>query len=320
MSLTKKTKDKKVNFEFNKEYIRVVTSKIANNDAQFITNSFNEMHPADAADIIEHLSEGDRESLIKLNNFNIDPEVFVELNESIQSEIITFLSSDSIVSTLKGLESDDAISILENVPEEDKNVILSSLPPKDRFALLESLSYPEDTAARLMQREFTAIPSNWSVGQTIDYLRENKDLPEEFLEIFIVNEDFKPIGTVPSSRVLTTPRDTKMATIMSESQLLVPVEMDKEEVANLFENYNLNSAAVVDKNNKLVGMIMNDDVLTVLKEEAEEDALRLAGVGDEEITDSVMLKTKRRFNWLLLNLFTALLATWVISFFGYLVY
>ena len=316
MSLTKKTKDKKVNFEFNKEYIRVVTSKIANNDAQFITNSFNEMHPADAADIIEHLSEGDRESLIKLNNFNIDPEVFVELNESIQSEIITYLSSESIVSILKGLESVDAISILENVPEEDKNAILSSLPPKDRFALLESLSYPEDTAARLMQREFTAIPSNWSVGQTIDYLRENKDLPEEFLEIFIVNEDFKPIGTVPSSRVLTTPRDTKMATIMSESQLLIPVEMDKEEVGNLFENYNLNSAAVVDKNNKLVGMIMNDDVLTVLKEEAEEDALRLAGVGDEEITDGVVKKTKRRFNWLLLNLFTAFLATWCISLFG----
>ncbi len=255
MSLTKKTRDKKVNFEFNKEYIKVVTSKIANNDAQFINNSFNEMHPADAADIIEHLSEADRESLIKLNNFNIDPEVFVELNESIQSEIITYLSSDSIVSILKGLESDDAISILENVPEEDKNSILSSLPPKDRFALLESLSYPEDTAARLMQREFTAIPSNWSVGQTIDYLRENKDLPDEFLEIFIVNEDFKPIGTVPSSKVLTTPRDTRMASLMSESQLLIPVEMDKEEVANLFENYNLNSAAVVDKNNKLVGMI-----------------------------------------------------------------
>ena len=316
MSLIKKTKDKKVNFEFNKEYLRVVTSKIANNDAKFISDSFNEIHPADAADIIEHLSISDRESLIKLNNFNIDAEVFVELNESIQTEIIKYLSSDSIVTILTNLESDDAISILENVPEEDKNTILSSLPPKDRFALLESLSYPEDTAARLMQREFTAIPSNWSVGQTIDYLRENKDLPEEFLEIFIVNEEFKPIGTVPSSRVLTSPRDTKMASIMSESQLLVPVDMDKEEVANLFENYNLNSAAVVDKNNKLVGMIMNDDVLTVLKEEAEEDALRLAGVGDEEITDGIVTKTKRRFNWLLLNLFTALLATWVISFFG----
>ncbi|MDA8858319.1 magnesium transporter [Candidatus Pelagibacter sp.] len=316
MSLIKKIKDKKVNFEFNKEYIKVVTTKIANSDAQFITNSFNEMHPADAADIIEHLGQNDRESLIKLNNFNIDPEVFIELNESVQSEIIAYLSPDTIVRLLKNLESDDAITILENVDEKDKNTILSSLPPKDRFALLESLSYPEDTAARIMQREFTAIPSNWSVGQTIDYLRENKDLPEEFLEIFIIDEGFKPIGTVPSSKVLTTSRETKMLSIMSESQLLIPVDMDKEEVGNVFENYNLNSAAVVDKSNKLVGMIMYDDVLTVLKEEAEEDALRLAGVGDEEITDGVFKKTRRRFNWLLLNLFTAFLATWVISLFG----
>jgi magnesium transporter len=316
MTLVKKIKDKKVNFEFNKEFIKVVTDKITSNDAQFITNSFREMHPADAADIIEHLNQNDRESLIKLNNFKIDPEVFVELNESIQSEIITYLSSDSIVTILKNLESDDAIKILENVEEKEKNTILSSLPPKDRFALLESLSYPEDTAARIMQREFTAIPSNWSVGQTIDYLRENKELPAEFLEIFIVDEEFKPIGTIPSSKVLRTSRDTKMLSLMSESQLLIPVDMDKEEVGNIFENYNLSSAAVVDKSNKLVGMITYDDVLTVLKEEAEEDVLRLAGVGDEEITDGVLTKTKRRFNWLLLNLFTAFLATYCISLFG----
>ena len=316
MTLVKKIKDKKVNFEFNKEFIKVVTQKISNNDAEFITNSFKEMHPADAADIIEHLNQNDRENLIKINNFKIDPEVFVELNESIQSEIITYLSSESIVTILKNLESDDAIKILENVKEKDKNIILSSLPPKDRFALLESLSYPEDSAARIMQREFTAIPSNWSVGQTIDYLRENKELPEEFLEIFIVDEEFKPIGTIPSSKVLRTPRETKMLSLMSESQLLIPVDMDREEVGNLFENYNLSSAAVVDKGNKLVGMITYDDVLTVLKEEAEEDVLRLAGVGDEEITDGIITKTKRRFNWLLLNLFTAFLATYCISIFG----
>ena len=312
MTLIKKIKDKKVNFEFNKEYIRVVNEKIQSNDALFITNFFKEMHPADAADIIEHLNENDREKLIKLNNFKIDPEVFIELNESIQAEIIKYLSSEAIVSILQNLESDNAIKILENLDEKNKNLVLNSLPPKDRFVLQESLSYPEDTAARLMQREFTAIPSNWSVGQTIDYLRENKDLPEEFLEIFIVDNEFKPIGTVPSSKVLTTPRDTKMQSIMLETQLLIPVDMDQEEVGRLFENYNLNSACVVDKSNKLVGMITSDDVLTVLKEEAEEDALRLAGVGDEEITDGVFKKTKRRFNWLLLNLFTAFIATWVI--------
>ena len=226
------------------------------------------------------------------------------------------MSIESIVNILRRLESDNALKILENLDEKKKSTVLNKLPPKDRFLLQEGLSYPEDSAARIMQREFTAIPSNWSVGQTIDYLRENKDLPEEFLEIFIVDSDFKPIGTVPSSKVLRTPRDSKMDTIMNEMQVLIPVNMDKEEVGHIFENYNLVSAGVVDKNNKLVGMITGDDVFTVLKEEAEEDVLRLAGVGDEEITDSVLQKTRRRFNWLLLNLFTALLATWVISIFG----
>ena len=316
MSNIKKKIDKKVNFEFNKEYIKVIEEKIQKNDVNFIINSFREMHPADAADIIEHLSQDDRENLIKLNNFKLDPELFVELNENIQSEIIKLLSTASIIFILKNLESDDAIKILENIEEKSKNEILSSLPPKDRFALLESLSYPEDSAARIMQREFTAIPSNWSVGQTIDYLRENKDLPEQFLEIYIIDNEFKPLGTVPSSKVLRTPRESKMVEIMLESQVTIPVDMDREEVGRLFENYNLNSAAVIDKTKKLVGMITSDDILTVLKEEAEEDTLRLAGVGDEEITDGVIKKTQRRFNWLLLNLFTAFLATWVISKFG----
>ena len=316
MTVLKKIKDKKVNFEFNKEYIKVVTEKIKKNDAEFITNSFQEMHPADAADIVEHLNQDDRESLIKLNNFKIDPQVFIELNENIQSEIIKLLSADAVVYILKNLESDNAIKILENIDEKEKNIILNSLPPKDRFVLLESLSYPEDSAARIMQREFTAIPSNWSVGQTIDYLREDNDLPEQFLEIFIIDNEFKPIGTVPSSKVLRNPRESKMISIMSENQVTIPVDMDREEVGRLFENYNLNSAAVIDKTNKLVGMITSDDILTVLKEEAEEDTLRLAGVGDEEITDGVIKKTQRRFNWLLLNLFTAFLATWVISIFG----
>ena len=316
MTLVKKIKDKNVNFEFNKEYIKVVKEKIINNDAIFINNSFKEMHPADAADIIEHLTENDRENLIKLSSFKIDPEVFIELNESIQSEIVKYLPINSITDIIKNLESDDAIKILENLDEKNKETLLNSLPPKDRFALKESLSYPEDSAARLMQREFTAIPNNWSVGQTIDYLRENKDLPDEFLEIFIVDSEFKPIGTVPASKVLRTPRESKMQSIMLETQLSIPVDMDQEEVGHIFENYNLNSACVVDKSNKLVGMITSDDMLTVLKEEAEEDTLRLAGVGDEEITDGVFTKTKRRFNWLLLNLLTAFLATWVISIFG----
>ena len=316
MSLTKEIPEKKVNFEFNKEFINVLSKKIKDNDTAFLNSTLKELHPSDSADLIENLIPENRTKLIEIEGFSLDPEIFIELNESVQTEIFILLSTESIVNILKRLESDNALKILENLGEKKKNTVLNKLPPKDRFILQEGLSYPEDSAARIMQREFTAIPSNWSVGQTIDYLRENKDLPEEFLEIFIVDSDFKPIGTVPSSKVLRAPRDSKMNLIMNEMQVLIPVNMDKEEVGRLFENYNLVSAGVVDKTNKLVGMITGDDVVTVVKEEAEEDVLRLAGVGDEEITDNVLKKTKRRFSWLLLNLFTALLATWVISKFG----
>ena len=316
MSLTKEIKDKKVNFEFNKGFVNLFSQKIKDNDTAFLNKTLKELHPADSADLIENLIPENRVKLIELEGFNIDPEIFIELNESIRSEISVLLSIESIANILKRLESDNALQILEKLDNNKKTQVLDRLSPKDRFLLEEGLSYPKDSAARIMQREFAAIPSDWLVGQTIDYLRENKDLPEEFLEIFIVDSNFKPIGTVPSSKVLRTSRETKMNTIMREMPVLISVNMDKEEVGHVFENYNLFSAGVVNKDNKLVGMITGDDVFTVLKEEAEEDVLRLAGVGDEEITDTVLKKTKRRFTWLLLNLFTALIATWVISIFG----
>jgi len=316
MALLKSTGNKKVNLDFNKEFINTFSEKIENGNIEFINQTLKDLHEADVANLIENLNPNTRIKLIELEAFNINPEIFVELNESIQSEVLQLLSIDSIIKIIKRLESDNAIKILENLEKDTKEKVLDKLPPKDKFLLEEGLSYPEDSAARIMQREFTAVPSNWTVGQTIDYVREDKDLPEEFLEIFIVDNDFKPIGTVPSSRVLRTSRDLKMNSIMIEMPVLISANMDKEEVGHTFENYNLVSAGVVNKNNKLVGMITADDVVTVVQEEAEEDVLRLAGVGDEEITDSVMLKTKRRFNWLLLNLFTALLATWVISNFG----
>ena len=316
MALLKSTGNKKVNLDFNKEFISTFSEKIETGNIEFINQTLKDLHEADIANLIENLNPNTRVKLIELEEFNINPEIFVELNESIQSEVLQLLSTDSIIKIIQRLESDNAIKIIENLEKDTKEKVLDKLPPKDKFLLEEGLSYPVDSAARIMQREFTAVPSNWTVGQTIDYLREDENLPEEFLEIFIVDNDFKPIGTVPSSRVLRTSRDLKMNSIMIEMPVLISANMDQEEVGHTFENYNLVSAGVVNKNNKLVGMITADDVVTVVQEEAEEDVLRLAGVGDEEITDSVMLKTKRRFNWLLLNLFTALLATWVISNFG----
>ena len=316
MSLVKTIGEKKVNLDFNKDFINLFNEKIKSKDVQFINQTLKDLHPSDVANLIENLPADTREKLIEIEAFNIEAEIFIEINESIQAEVLLLLSAESIAKILHKLESDNALQILEKLEEKKKKKVLDKLLPKDRFLLEEGLSYPEDSAARIMQREFTAVPSNWTVGQTIDYLRENKELPKEFLEIFIIDNDFKPIGTVPSSRVLRTPRDSKMNSIMRKVPVLISVNMDKEEVGHTFENYNLVSAGVVNKNNKLVGMITADDVVTVVQEEAEEDVLRLAGVGDEEITDSVVIKTKRRFNWLLLNLFTALIATWVISRFG----
>ena len=316
MSLVKTIGEKKVNLDFNKDFINLFNEKIKSKDVQFINQTLKDLHPSDVANLIENLPADTREKLIEIEAFNIEAEIFIEINESIQAEVLLLLSVESIAKILHKLESDNALQILEKLEENKKKKVLDKLLPKDRFLLEEGLSYPEDSAARIMQREFTAVPSNWTVGQTIDYLRENKELPKEFLEIFIVDNDFKPIGTVPSSRVLRTPRDSKMNSIMRKVPVLISANMDKEEVGHTFESYNLVSAGVVNKNNKLVGMITADDVVTVVQEEAEEDVLRLAGVGDEEITDSVVIKTKRRFNWLLLNLFTALIATWVISRFG----
>jgi magnesium transporter len=316
MSLIKSIGNKKVNFDFNKNFITIFSDKINISDLNFINQTLKDLHPSDVANLIENLPQETRVKLIEIESFNIAPEIFIEFNESIQEEVLQLLSIDSVSNIVRRLESDDAVAILENLDLDKKNLILEKLPPKDRFLLEEGLSYPEDSAARIMQREFTAIPSDWTVGQTIDYLRESKDLPQEFLEIFIVDNDFKPVGIVPSSRVLRTSRDSKMNLIMREMPVLISVNMDKEEVGHAFENYNLLSAGVVNKDNKLVGMITADDVVTVVQEEAEEDVLRLAGVGDEEITDTVLVKTKRRFNWLLVNLATALLASWVISIFG----
>ena len=167
-----------------------------------------------------------------------------------------------------------------------------------------------------MQREFAAIPQDWSVGQTIDYLRETNELPKEFLEIFIINELNIPVGSVPSSRVLRTSREVKMNSIMNSNKFLIPAEMDQEQVAYNFEQYNLFSAGVVDSNHKLIGMITGDDIVTIIKEEAEEDTLRLAGVSDEEISDTAFSITKKRFVWLAINLLTAILASTVISLFN----
>ena len=310
-------KSKKIDFNISNSYLDDLVDKIDKKDLSAIDSLFVKLHPSDIAEVISNLPEKKRLELIDLENFKINPHVIVELTDELQKDILEKISSDKIVKIVNSLESDNALQIIENLTDEKKDSVLTKIPLENKNLFEETLStYPENSAARIMQREFAAVPQGWSVGETIDYLRETNELPKEFLEIFIINELNIPVGSVPSSRVLRTSREIKMSSIMNSNKFLIPAEMDQEQVAYNFEQYNLFSAGVVDNNQKLIGMITGDDIVTIIKEEAEEDTLRLAGVSDEEISDTAFGITKKRFVWLAINLLTAILASTVISFFN----
>jgi magnesium transporter len=213
------------------------------------------------------------------------------------------------------MDSDEAVQVLEDMDEDDRAEVLSSVPREEREDIEVGLAFPEDSAGRRMQTDVVSVGTNWTVGQTIDYLREENDLPEEFLDLFVVDENAQPVGIISLSRILRSPRNTLMREIADETQVLVPAETLQEEVALLFEKYDLTTAGVIDQDGKLLGMITVDDVMEVAREEFEEDVLRLGGVGEETIDDGVIQSSAKRFTWLLVNLLTAVLASGVIRFF-----
>ena len=306
----------KKTFEVTKELIDNLVSLINEKRVVEINNTLHALHPSDAAEVLSNLPEKSRFDLLLLETIELKADTIVELNNTLQKDILNKLPTDEVVNIVNELESDNALQIVSNLNEDKKIEVYEKIPSKDKKLIEEVLNiYPEDSAARLMQTEYCSVSPNWTVGETIDYLRENEDLPKEFLQIFIVDNDGKLVGSVPSSRVLRNPRNVKMKNIMDETTVSINGDLDKEEVGNLFEQYNLVSAGVVDRNNKLIGMITADDILTVVKEEAEEDVLKLAGVQDEEITDNALKITKKRFIWLLINLFTAVIASRVIGLF-----
>lgn len=303
-------------FEVTKELIDSLTILIDEKKVGEINIALNALHPSDAAELLSNLPEQSRSDLFLLETIELKADTIVELNNTLQKDILNKLPADAIVNILNELESDNVLKIVSNLNKEKKLEVYEKIPLKEKQLIEEVLNiYPQDSAARLMQTEYCAVSPNWTVGETIDYLRENEDLPKEFLQIFIVDNFGKLIGSVPSSRVLRNPRNIKMDNIMDRRPVLINGDLDKEEVGNLFEQYNLVSAGVIDRNKKLIGMITADDILTVVKEEGEEDVLKLAGVQDEEVTDNAFKITKKRFIWLLINLFTAVIASRVIGLF-----
>ena len=274
------------------------------------------LHAADLAGLISQLPRELRHTLVETLDKDLDPEALIGLDEAVLSDVLERMPPQAIAAAVEQLETDDAVYVLENVPEEQREAVLAEIPAPDRAAVLEGLTYPEESAGRLMQRDLVAVPAYWTVGQVIDYLREKPELPDEFYEIYIVDPRHRPIGHVPLYRAMRAKRPVMMRDLVDEETRIIPLDMDQEEVARLFQQYRMTSAPVVDGAGRLVGVITFDDAIEVLSEETEEDMLHLAGVaGDTDFHDPVGRTTRSRFPWLLVNLCTAFLAAFVISLF-----
>lgn len=301
---------------FNYDELQNFAALIETESRRQILKDFNELHPSDIAELITLLSPDLRGKLIDLVGKKIPAEVFAELEPSLLSEVVEHMDLRTLVSAVKDLDTDDAVSVLEDLDVEDQQQVLKKIPESDRRILQRALDYPEDSAGRLMRSDYVAIPPFWSVGQTIDYLRDGDDLPDSFLEVYIIDPTHRPIGVVHLNQILRSQRPVTMAELKEGDFTVVGVGMDREQVAHLFERYNLVSAPVVDENQRMVGVVTADDVLEVIAEEASEDILRLGGVtGEQTVTDNVIQATRSRFSWLLINLGTAILASIVIALF-----
>lgn len=296
-------------------FLARIEAAIEARDAETLRQDVGSLHQSEVGDLLEALSPEQRRALVELMGDEFDFTALTEVDEAIRLDIVGSLPNAQIAKALQELDSDDAVYILEDLEPEDQDEILAQLPFSERIRLRRSLSYPEETAGRRMQTEFVAVPPFWTVGQTIDYMREDKNLPDSFSQIFVIDPTFRLVGAVDLDRILRSTRTVKIEDVMHETRHAIPATMDQEEAAQVFEQYDLLSAAVVDENDRLVGVLTIDDVVDVIQEEAEEDILRMGGVGDEELSDSVMGAARSRVPWLMVNLFTAFLAASVIALF-----
>ncbi|WP_430512579.1 magnesium transporter [Pannonibacter phragmitetus] len=299
----------------NEAFITAVAEAVAAQDSEAVRALAGDLHEADVGELIDALPEAERPVFVRLMGDLFDYAALTEMDEAVRVRLLEELPAADIAEGLGELDSDDAVYILEDLDAEDQAAILDELPLNERVQLERALDYPEDSAGRRMQSDFIAVPPFWTVGQTIDYMREDKDLPDTFYEIYVVDPGFRLAGAVALDKILRTQRAAKVSDIMQDELKRVRATDDQEEVARLFERYNLVSAAVVDDSDRLVGVLTVDDIVDVIQEEAEEDMRALGGVGDEEISDTVITIARSRIVWLIVNLGTALLAASVISLF-----
>lgn len=301
----------------SRPFIDELQEALKSEDRDHILLLFEEIHAADVADILEVLPSAKRLKLIQLLGDKLDPDVLTEVEGEAQYDLYEHMPNEQIADAVTELDIDDAVYVIEELEAGDREEVMRALASDDRAAIEENLSYPEDSAGRLMQRDLVALPEFWTVGQTIDFLRSDNDaIPEDFYDIFVVDPAHRPTGTLPVSRLMRSQRPRMIAEIMDGDPFLLEATLDQEEAAYQFTKYHMISCGVVDDNGRLVGVITVDDVVDVIDEEAKEDILALAGVGEQSgLNENFIEITRSRFVWLTVNLATAILASVVIGAF-----
>ncbi|MBL8598245.1 MAG: magnesium transporter [Devosia sp.] len=299
----------------NPHWVERLRAKLAEDDTAAVAELTEPLHAADMGDLLEALDAEERVRLVTILGDKFDFSALTEVDDTVRSEIIDELPTADVARGVAELDSDDAVHILEDIDIPEREEILAQMPAFERLSLKRSLDFPEDSAGRLMQTDFIAIPPYWSVGQTIDYLRSEKDLPDEFFQIYVVDAAYNLQGIIPLDKFLRSKRDVRIGDLMNADVIEVLATEDQEEAARDFERYDLVEVAVVDESRRLVGVLTIDDIVDVIHEEATEDMQLLAGVGDEELSDGVASTVRGRATWLVVNLVTAMLASFIIGLF-----
>jgi magnesium transporter len=297
-------------------FVEQVASAVEAGDEERLALLVEDLHEADQATLLEALDSDLRPQLIELLGARFDFAALTEVDDSVREEILDELDTETLVEGMKDLESDDAVYILEDLDKDEQAEILDALPATERVALQKSLDYPEGSAGRLMQTDLIAVPPFWTAGQVIDHLAEAPELPDNFFEVFVVDPGHRLLGNVFLDRLVRAKRTARIDELMNEGRRRVQVNEDREDVAHLFERYNLVSVPVVDEAQRLLGVITIDDVVDVIQDEADDEIKALGGVkSDEELSDSILSTTRNRFGWLFINLLTAFLASSVLGLF-----
>ncbi len=295
------------------KFVAKVLDAVAAGDNETARALVGPLHPADVADLIELARGDERDGLVAALAGIVDADVLAEMNEHVRETLLDEMGPQQLADFAGQLDTDDAVALIEDLEDDEQRAVLRAMEPDDRAAIEQALSFPEESAGRLMQRDLIAVPEHWTVGQVIDYLRSGDELTTDFWEVFVVSPTHRPVGTCKLSTLLRSPRKVRVADIMVDDQTLIPVEMDQEEVALRFQKYALISAAVVDPNGRLVGMITVDDIVHIIQEEAGEDVLLLSGAGDGDINEPIAMTIRTRLTWLVINLGTAILAAAVVG-------